>query len=230
MWMARGRRDVTDPDSIKGGSAHMTDPTPAMTPDPAAPPPPPAGGWAAPPPPARVAGASEFVYADVPNRAIAYIIDAIIVGIIVSIVNSIVGGIGFNSVTVDPTTLAVSINIVGLIISAIIGAAISAAYFVYTWTAMRATIGMRVLGMQIGNAGDGKTLTMDQAVRRWLVIAAPGLLSQILLVVPAIGALLALLSFLWFIYLIWTTAKSPTKQGFHDVFANSQVVKAARTA
>jgi uncharacterized RDD family membrane protein YckC len=209
----------------------MTDPTPPMTPDPAAPPPPPpAGGWAAPPPPARVAGASEFVYADVPNRAIAYIIDAIIVGIIVSIVNSIVGGIGFNSVTVDPTTLAVSINIVGLIISAIIGAAISAAYFVYTWTAMRATIGMRVLGMQIGNAGDGKTLTMDQAVRRWLVIAAPGLLSQILLVVPAIGALLALLSFLWFIYLIWTTAKSPTKQGFHDVFANSQVVKAARTA
>jgi uncharacterized RDD family membrane protein YckC len=207
----------------------MTDPTPGTTPDPAAAPPP-TTGWAAPPPPAPVPGAAEFVYADVPNRAIAYIIDAIIVGIIVAIITSIVGGIGFNPVTVDSTTLAVSINFVGLILSAVIGAAISAAYFIYTWTSMRATIGMRLLGMQIGNAGDGKTLTMDQGVRRWLVIAAPGLLSQVLIVVPAIGFLLAIVSLLWFLYLVYTTAKSPTKQGFHDIFAHTQVVKAARTA
>ncbi len=210
----------------------MTDPTTGTPSEPVAPPPvtpPPTSGWAAPPPPVQ-AGPAGFVYADVPNRAIAYIIDAIIVGIVVAIVNSIVGGIGFHAVTIDPTTLAVSINFVGLIISAIVGAAISAAYFIYTWTSMRATIGMRILGMQIGNAGDGKTLTMDQAVRRWLVIAAPGLLSQVLIVVPLIGLLLAILSFFWFIYLIWTTAKSPTKQGFHDVFASTQVVKAARSA
>jgi len=206
----------------------MTDPTPAPTPEPAAAPPP-AGGWAAPPPPVQ-AGAAGFVYADVPNRAVAYIIDAIIVGILVSIVTSIIGGIGLKSVSIDPTTLAVSINFVGLIVAAIIGAAISAAYFIYTWTSMRATLGMRILGMQIGNAGDGKTLTMDQAVRRWLVIAAPGLLAQVLIVIPAIGFVLALVSLVWFIFLIYTTAKSPTKQGFHDVFANSQVVKAARSA
>ena len=36
-------------------------------------------GWAAPPPQVQ-AGPEGFVYADVPNRAIAYIIDAIILG------------------------------------------------------------------------------------------------------------------------------------------------------
>lgn len=187
----------------------------------------PAGGWSAPPP--VTAGPSGFVYADVPNRAIAYIIDTILVGIVIGIVGGILGGIGLASVTISPT-LDVSINFVGLIVSTIVGAAISAAYFVYTWTSMRGTLGMKVLNMQIGNAVDGKTLTMDQAVRRWLVIALPALLAQVLLVLPAIGFLLFLVAFGWFIYLVWTTAKSPTKQGFHDVFANTMVVKAARSA
>jgi uncharacterized RDD family membrane protein YckC len=122
------------------------------------------------------------------------------------------------------------VNIVGLLVSAIVGAAISAGYFVYTWTSMRGTVGMKALGMQIGNAGDGKTLTMDQATRRWLVIAAPGILAQVLFVLPAIGLLLGLVAFGWFIYLLWTTYSSPTKQGFHDVFAHTMVVKATRVA
>ena len=50
---------------------------------------------------------------------------------------------------------------------------VSGAYFIYTWTAMRGTVGMKALGMQIGNAGDGKTLTMDQAIRRWIALGAP---------------------------------------------------------
>ncbi|HEV7605397.1 MAG TPA: RDD family protein [Candidatus Limnocylindrales bacterium] len=204
----------------------MTDPTPA--PEPGTP----SSGWAAPPPqaPRAEAGPAGFVYADVPNRAIAYIIDAILVAIIVSIVGSILGSLGLAAATVTPGTLDIKINIVGVIVSGIVGALISAGYFIYTWTSMRATVGMRVLGMQIGNAGDGKTLTTDQAARRWLVIALPSLLSQVLFVIPLIGFLLGLLSIGWFIYLVYTTAKSPTKQGFHDVYAHTMVVKAARTA
>jgi uncharacterized RDD family membrane protein YckC len=186
-------------------------------------------GWAAPPPPVQ-AGPAGFVYADVPNRAIAYIIDAILVGIVAAIVGAILGGIGLSTGSFTPGTLNFSVNVVGLVVSAIVGAAISAAYFVYTWTSMRGTVGMKALGMQIGNAGDGKTLTMDQATRRWLVIAAPSILAQVLIVLPAIGALLGLLAFGWFIYLLWTTYSSPTKQGYHDKFANTMVVKAARTA
>ncbi len=201
--------------------------------DPAAPPPPastpPTAGWAAPPPPVQ-ANSAGFVYADVPNRAIAYIIDVIIVGIVAAIIGAVLGGLSLAAATVDPDTLAIEINVVGLIVSTVVSAALSAAYFIYTWTSMRGTVGMKVLGMQIGNAGDGKTLTMDQATRRWLVIAAPGIVAQVLLVVPSIGILLGLLAFGWFLYLLWTTYSSPTKQGFHDKFANTMVVKAARSA
>ena len=200
--------------------------------DPGTPPPastPPTAGWAAPPPPVQT-GPAGFVYADVPNRAIAYIIDAILVAIVAGIIGAVLAGIGLSTGSFTPGTLNFEINYVGLLVSAVIGAAISAAYFIYTWTSMRGTVGMRVLGMQIGNAGDGKTLTMDQATRRWLVIAAPGILAQVLFVLPAIGTLLGLVALGWFIYLLWTTYSSPTKQGFHDKFANTMVVKAARTA
>ena len=190
----------------------------------------PAGGsWATPSQPVQ-AGPAGFVYADVPNRAIAYIIDVILVGIVAVIIGGILGGVGLATGSFAPGTLDFQINFVGLIVSAAVGAAISAGYFVYTWTSMRGTVGMKVLGMQIGNAGDGKTLTMDQAVRRWLVMAAPGILAQVLFILPAIGSLLGLAAFGWFIYLLWTTYKSPTKQGFHDTFANTMVVKAARSA
>jgi uncharacterized RDD family membrane protein YckC len=195
--------------------------------DPGTPAPPPTG-WAAPPP--VEAGPPGFVYADVPNRAIAYIIDAILVGIVAGIIGIVLAGVGLSTGSFRTGTLDFEVNFVGLIVSAIIGAAISAAYFIYTWTSMRGTIGMKALGMQIGNAGDGKTLTMDQATRRWLVIAAPGILAQVFFVLPALGTLIGLLAFGWFIYLLWTTYSSPTKQGFHDKFANTMVVKAARSA
>lgn len=206
--------------------------TGSEAPQPAAPPPQapaPTTQWA-PPPPVVQAGPAGFVYADVPNRAIAYIIDAILVGIVAGIVGGLLAGFGLATGTFEPGTLNFRLNIAGVIVSAIVGAAISAAYFIYMWTNMRGTVGMKVLGMQIGNAVDGKTLTMDQAARRWLIIAAPGILAQVLFVIPAIGALLGLAAFLWFCFLLYTTWKSPTKQGYHDIFANTMVVKATRTA
>ncbi len=158
-----------------------------------------------------------LVYADVPNRAIAYIIDAILIFIAIIIVSTILGAVG----------LAAS-GFVSSIVIGIVGLAVGAAYFIYTWTSMRATVGMKALGMQIGNAGDGKTLTMDQAVRRWLALSAPSIVAQAFAPIGLIGTLLALAAFAWFIFLIYSTAQSPTKQGWHDVFANTMVVKAAK--
>lgn len=168
------------------------------------------------PTPAATAASGDFVYADVPNRAIAYIIDAIIVFIGVLVVGVILAAVGL-----DITAF------VGALVLGVIGLVVSAVYFIYTWTTMRATIGMRVLGMQVGNAVDGATLTQDQAIRRWLAISAPSIVAQALQPIAVIGVLLSLISLGWFIYLVYTTAKSPTKQGWHDVFANTMVVKAA---
>jgi uncharacterized RDD family membrane protein YckC len=158
------------------------------------------------------------VYADVPNRVIAYIIDAILIGIINFILLVVLAGFGLQGGSI------VTSFVVG-----IIGLLIGAAYFIYTWTRMRATVGMRLLGMQIGNAGDGKTMTTEQGIRRWLALSAPAIIAQAFSSVLLIGFVVALAAVVWYIWLLYTMANSPTKQGWHDVFANTQVVKAART-
>jgi uncharacterized RDD family membrane protein YckC len=180
-------------------------------------------GWAAPPTPVQ-AGPEGFVYADVPNRAIAYIIDAIILGIVNLVAFAILGGIGLSILS------GLTYNYFAGLVLAVVSLVISGAYFIYTWTAMRGTVGMKALGMQIGNARDGKTLTMDQAIRRWIALGAPFGIAQAFNPLPGIGILLGLVAFAWFIFLLWTTYSSPTKQGFHDTFVNSMVVKATRVA
>jgi uncharacterized RDD family membrane protein YckC len=174
------------------------------------------------------AGPSGLVYADVPNRIIAYIIDAIIVGILNLIVGIVLGGLGLQTATLNPD-LTISVNYLAAFVAGIVGLLISAGYFIYTWTRMRATVGMRLLGMQIGNAGDGKTMTTEQGIRRYIALAAPAIIAQVFQPIPLIGIVVGLAGLVWYIWLIYTMAQSPTKQGWQDIFANTQVVKAARS-
>ena len=97
---------------------------------------------------------------------------------------------------------------------------------------MRGTVGMKLLGMQIGHEVDGRTIDNNQAmvrivahvrarirgrhperVRRW-----------------ASASSRTWSAFIWFLALLYTTAKSPTKQGLHDQYAHTMVVKSARRA
>ena len=198
---------------------------PPATPEAAPPPPaaPPVASWQA-PPPAPVPGAAGFVYADVPNRIIALIIDAIVLVIISVVVGIVLAAIGLSSGGFFSNA---GLGL-GLLVYAVIGFVINAVYFIYSWTAMRASLGMKALGMQVGNAFDGKTLTMDQAIRRAVALWGPSTVAQFFNGLGVIGPLLSLLAFVWVLYLLYTTATSPTKQGFHDKFANSVVVKAGR--
>jgi uncharacterized RDD family membrane protein YckC len=219
----------------------METPPPDSTP--AAPPPPPESSgsgsqWSAPPPPAQpVASASGFVYADVPNRAIAYIIDVIILFVINIIVSIVIGAIlgpatkvTFNSNATDFGNLVTAdVNYVTVLVTALVSTAINGVYFVWTWTNMRGSLGQKVLSMQVGNEGDGKTLTMNQAVTRWIFLGAPFGIAGALNPIPALGILIGLAALAWFIALLVTTAQSPTKQGLHDRYAHTMVVKAARS-
>ena len=175
-----------------------------------------------------VSGLSGLVYADVPNRIVALIVDAIILGIGTAVITSLVYGIVGSPVTFSLAT-GVVFNAVPLLIGAVISLAISAAYYIYTWTSLRASPGQRLLGMQVGNFPDGAPLTQNQAIRRWAVLFAPFSLGQVAYVAPTIGPLVGLLIVGYAVYLLYTTAQSPTKQGFHDKTANSVVVKAARS-
>lgn len=170
---------------------------------------------------------SGLVYGDVPNRIIAYIIDAFVIVLINIVVGMVLGIVGLSVVTVSG--LDVSYNYVASLILALVGLAISGAYFVYSWTSQRATLGMKVLNLQIGTAPGGTTITTDQAIRRWLALGAVFSIAQVLNPLPFIGLLIGIAALAWVIFLLYTTANSPTKQGWHDVFANTMVVKAARS-
>ena len=210
-----------EPMSTPGGPPPSpAEPPPAPPPAPA---PAPMGGWQAPPPAATLPGIPGFVYADVPNRFIALIIDAIVMGLVFVVIAFILAAVGL-----DAGFTVTNADALATVVFALISLALGAAYFIYTWTTMRASVGMRVLGMQVGNAFDGKTLTMEQATKRWLALWGPSTLSQALTGLTGIGTAISFVVLLYLIYLLYTTAKSPTKQGFHDIFANTVVVKAAR--
>jgi uncharacterized RDD family membrane protein YckC len=175
---------------------------------------------------APVAGPAGLFYADLPNRIIAYVIDMILIAIVGAVIGLITGGF----MPVASWDLSGwHYNYLAAIINAVIGAAISAGYFIYTWTAMRGTVGMKVLNMQIGSEKDGSTLSMDQAIRRWLAFGGWISIAQALNPLPLLGILIGLVALGYVIYLLYTTAQSPTKQGFHDRFVGSMVVKAARS-
>ena len=93
-------------------------------------------GWA-PPPMAAQAGPAGFVYADVPNRAIAYIIDAIVLGIVGVVIFAILTAAGLTIISGIGTGLTTNYGV--SLIYALVGLVVSGVYFWYTWTKMRGT-------------------------------------------------------------------------------------------
>ncbi|HYO44150.1 MAG TPA: RDD family protein [Candidatus Limnocylindrales bacterium] len=202
-------------------------PAPPAVPAPVVPAPPPAGGsWNAPPPtPApgafnpnfqqaavAVGPAPGVVYADLVNRIIALVIDGVILFVVQIALGFVFAAIQFG----------VGFSLILSIVAGLIWAAISAVYYVYGWTKMRASFGQKFLNLETVNAADGATLTQNQAIRRWAFLFGPFALGA---VIPIVGVLVSLLAIGYALYLLYTTSQSPKRQGFHDVQASTVVVK-----
>lgn len=194
----------------------MTEPSgDPVAPEPTAP----QTGWTRPEPERLVepGPAGGVVYATVGARIVAIIIDVILVGFVYGVVVAALGAIGGWG---------------ALLIGGVVYVAMNLAYFVYFWTRQRATLGQRFLGIETVNAGDGATLTQDQALRRWAFMLGPGAVAQILAygggtIVGLIGWIAAVAAVVYELYLLYSVTQSPTQQGYHDVQAGSVVVKRA---
>jgi hypothetical protein len=174
---------------------------------------------------ATVAGPAGMVYSDLPMRIFAMIIDGIVMGVAFGILYSIFLGLFIGSALGGFSFMA----FVWFVVVVLIYAAGSAIYFIYTWTKMRGSPGQRILGLETLNAADGAVLTQPQAIRRWLFLFGPFVLAQAAaLMLGGLGALASLLLLGYAVYLLYTTANSPTRQGFHDVQATTVVVKVKR--
>lgn len=171
-------------------------------------------------------GPAGFVYADVPNRAIAWIIDYVVLLVISVVIGIVVIGIlGDRVADVQLQTTP------SVLVASIVGFLVQAGYLIYTWTALRGTVGMKLLGMQVGHEMDGRNLDMNQAIIRVLALLGPGLVANLLSAFSlGLTTAASVVSIVWFFVLLYTTAQSPTKQGIHDKWAHSMVVKAARRA
>lgn len=171
-----------------------------------------------------IAGPAGVALADLPERIIAWVIDAIIIGVIGTILSTITTSIlGDNLGGVFFTARFPSL--VSSVVAAALLLAVSGVYFVGMWSRMGgATVGQKVLKLSVRDATSGQPIGQSQAITRWLVLGAP-------LAIWPLYAWSILGWILWFaviayeIYLLVTTAQSPTRQGFHDKYAKTVVAK-----
>jgi uncharacterized RDD family membrane protein YckC len=180
-------------------------------------------GWATPAKqvPREVPGAPGLSFANTAPRVVGFAIDWFIIAFVAGGVAASLGygrATTIGSGTVTGTSYSVGGAVVGISL-----AILSFAYFVFCWSGgRRATLGQRLFHMQVGNAFDGKPLTVSQAVKRWL---GYGLFLTLFAFNDSIYGLATLVQFVWVIVLLVSIARSPTKQGLHDRFANSAMVR-----
>jgi uncharacterized RDD family membrane protein YckC len=172
-------------------------------------------------------------YADVPNRTVALVVDAVLLTVTVfvaaTVVSVLIGpAVEFNSAA-STVGDAVTVDRGIATVDAVVSLVVSAAYFAGSWVVLGASPGQRLLGMRIGAEADGAVLTTGQALARWGLLGAPfGISALLTTAFSGLGhALFDLAVIAWYALLLVTTSRSPTKQGLHDRVARTVVAKEA---
>jgi uncharacterized RDD family membrane protein YckC len=167
--------------------------------------------------------AAGIAYADLTNRIIAYIIDVVILVIVGLVINLVLLASFIATIVSTGSALFLLLSVVVLVVDVLL----AGIYFVYTWTNMKASPGQRILGLMTVSETDGSTLTFNQALARFVIMFAPGYVASLAsnLFPGILGLILSFVGLAWTLYLIYTTANDPKRQGFHDHYAHSVVIK-----
>ncbi len=197
---------------------------------------PPAGGWEVPTAAGALPQQQGYVIAGLGARIVAWLIDITLAGIIPGILAfAVVDWTGLMRDAIEQARLDPSGQITGgmvgttipvtldYILATLIGVGVQFLYFVGFWTSRwQATPGMIGLKMRVVDANTGSTLSVVQATKRWIALGWP---LALLALVPALQAVQGLIQFGLTIFLLFTTATNERKQGLHDKFANSLVIR-----
>ena len=182
-------------------------------------------------------GPAGLAFAAASDRIIALILDLIVLAIVGLILALVIGGF-FGGLSGGSSAAGGSLdaadgdlNVAAFLVVGIAQLALSFAYFGYSWVVLRGTAGMKALGLQVGDQGDGHAINWDQALIRWLLMGIPATLATFAVSVPsALGLLLGILGSTWLAVLLYTIARSPTRQGWHDRRARTIVTRVSRRA
>jgi uncharacterized RDD family membrane protein YckC len=195
---------------------------------------PPAGGWEVPAVAAALPQQQGYVIAGVGARIVAWLIDVTLSGLIpAALALAFVDFAGIMREAIRQAQLDPSGQVTGLtytipitldyILATLIGLGIQFLYFVGFWTSRwQATPGMIGLKLRVVDANTGSTLSVVEATKRWIALGWP---LALLALVPALQAVQGLLQFGLTVFLFFTTVTNDRKQGLHDKFANSLVIR-----
>ena len=184
---------------------------------------------------AAVPGPSGLALADVPNRSIALVLDMLLLAAIGLLLALTVGGL-FGGMTSGGATTGGpldepgrDLNVAAFLVVGLAQMAVSFGYLAYGWVMLRATLGMRLLTLRIGDERDGRPVSWNQALVRWLLLGLPATLATFAVYVPSlVGLVLSLIGLLWLLLLLYTMTQSPAKQGLQDRYARTIIVRAPR--
>ena len=220
--------DATTPPASPIISASPSVPTDAATPAAAAP----LVGWEAPPPAGAAPGREGYVVAGMGARLVAYFIDSVIVSIIPTVLTLLV--VDFQGLmqqaidasrtgaTPEQTSFVFAVT-PELILVTLISLALQFLYFVGFWTSgARATPGMRGLRMQVVDAATGGTLSLAAATKRFIALGSP---LALLILVPALQTAAGIAQFALSLFLFFTAITNDRRQGLHDKWASSLVIR-----
>ncbi len=176
---------------------------------------------------ARIPGPTGYFMADVPNRIVAMILDIILLAVIGFVLALLAGGLVSRPGALDSP--GGELEVVAFLIVLALELGFSFLYFGYLWVALRGTLGMRLLGLQLGDEHDGHSIGWAQALIRWIIIGIPAVLVSMAVYVPGlVGLVASLVGLAWLALLLYSVARSATNQGVHDRFAHTVMLRQRR--
>lgn len=188
--------------------------------------------WETPAAAAAAPGAVGYVIAGMGARIVAYFLDGLIVAIVPIFLSIFVvdwAAIFRRASEVTPgSTTAFTVDTTPqVVLVSLIGLAIEFIYYVGFWTSGgQATPGMRLLKMKVVDAATGGVLSLRAATKRFIALGAP---LSLLSLVPAaaIQSLAGLAELLLVLVLFFSAITNDRRQGLHDKWANSLVIRSA---
>jgi hypothetical protein len=150
-------------------------------------------------------------------RVLALVLDGIAVSFVYALVEVVVWVVGAwrgEPAVFEPAPQGVTFTTVNLV------------YFAWCWTG-GGSLGQRALRMYTLNASDASLLSWNQALLRWLYLYGPVALVNVFFKASAVGTTMyiaaVLFGWAYWLFLLWTAARDPKHQGFHDVQAHTVV-------
>lgn len=231
--------EVTPPPASPIISAAPSEPTSGWATPAAAAPVVHGSGWAVPATAAAVATTEDgYVISGVGSRIVAWLIDTTLAGFVPGLIGLAL--FDFQAIArrafeqaernpggrIDPSAYAVPVTL-DFVLVTLITLGIQYLYFVGFWTSRwRSTPGMMGLSMRVVDAATGGTLSIVEATKRWIALGFP---LALLALIGSLQSAAGLIQFGLLIFLFLTTVTNARRQGLHDRWANSLVIRSARS-